>query len=211
MNIIAFQFDPTGQNPNNYIQNELHPITEANFSDFYYVIPKYSPFYSDGLSIQFKDTSGNIKEMVLNIDYMLGLPFYDAIRAIGIPVYGAIVFASQYQSGSVSISYRTIGGDWVNDSYSLYNALAQTGFNPLIAKYEQVSFLPSSFPPVSHDQKLNTIMGSNELVNAIENLTTAVAQQTIDIQNQLSVIQSNLEAYVNLQMSTLLSNITGIV
>ncbi len=206
MSTIEFQFDPTGQNPNNLIIDEIHPITEANFNDYSFVIPNFSPFFTNNLNVLFKPINGNATLLQEGVDYSLGLPYYGAIRAIGLPVYGALVFNKYNISGSVSISYQTIGGDWVNNNLDLYRNLAQIGFSPLVAYYEQISNVPSSFPPVSHDQKLNSLMGQDELIQAINNLATIIAQKELALTNQMNALQGLLEQYVDNKInSTLIS------
>lgn len=206
MSVTQFQFDPTGINPNNLISNELHSLTEANFNDFYFVIPDNAPFYTNNLSITLKESNGNITYLTENIDYLLGLPYYGLSRATGLPVYGAITFSSSLSSGSVSITYQTVGGQFITNNTDLYTALAQLGYNPLIAMFDQISNVPPTLPPVSHDQSLNTIMGMDQLVASINNLSQSVASQEINIQNQLAVMQANLQTYVDQQISQTLLN-----
>jgi len=206
MSVTQFQFDPTGVNPNNLISNELHSLTEANFRDFYYIIPDNAPFYTNNLSITLKQTNGNLVYLTENVDYLLGLPYYGLTRSIGMPVYGAITFSSSFTSGSISLTYQTVGGPFTTNNNDLYTALAQLGYNPLIAMFDQISNVPPTLPPVSHDQSLNTIMGMDQLVAAINNLSQSVASQEINMQNQLAVLQANLETYVNQQISQSLLN-----
>lgn len=206
MSVTQFQFDPTGVNPNNLISNELHSLTEANFRDFYFIIPVNSPFYTNNLSITLKETNGSIIYLTENVDYLLGLPYYGLTRSTGLPVYGAITFSSKYTSGSISLTYQTVGGPFITSNNTLYTALAQLGYNPLIARFDQISEVPVTLPPVSHEQALNTIMGSDQLVDAVNTLTQTVAGQQIDLQNQLSILQANLQTYVDQQISQTLLN-----
>jgi len=201
MGIIAFQLDVTGKNPDNLVTNEVHSITEANFNDFYFIIPQFSPFFTNNLAVIYKDNNGNTTIMQENVDYFLGLPYYGAQRAIGIPIYGAIVFSNVYTSGTVSITYQTIGGDWTNPNNFLYAALAQLGYNPLIARYDQISNVPSTFPPVAHEQPLNSVMGMDDLVQAIYTLAEIMASKTLNVQDQLLTIQNIIESNIANQIS----------
>ncbi len=203
MTITAFQFDPTGQNPNNLVSGEVHPLTEANFSDFYFIIPNNSPFYTNNFSLLYKNSAGTDITLTENVDFYFGLPYYGATRAVGIPVYGAIVFSPTYNNGTVSITYQTIGGDWVNNNISLYNAIAQSLMNPLLAKYEQIANIPNSFPPVSHSQPLTSIMGMGQLVEAINNLSQVIAEKEISLNNQATALQASLQTYINTQLTAI--------
>ncbi len=204
MPTTEFQFDPTGVNPNNLISDEIHTLTEGSFDDYKFIIPEFSPFFTTNLSIVYKDLNGVSSFLVEGPDYTLGLPYYGAVRAIGIPVYGAIVFNNTLINGTISITYQTIGGDWVNDSAQLYTNLAQIGYSPIVAYYEQISNLPSSFPPLSHDQKLNSLMGQDDLIAAINNLANTIAEKQIALENQMNALQGLLEIYIDNKINNVL-------
>ncbi len=212
MSTTQFQFDPTGTATENLITNEIHPLTEANFRDFYYVIPEFSPFYTTNLVVQFKsNTQSQAITLVENLDYNFGLVYYSAIRSIGIPIYGSIVFNPKYNNGIVILQYQTLGGVWVNNSSNLYTALAQIGYNPLIAQYDQVANVPSSFPPIDHNQPINSTMGYDDLVAALNGLSNNMASFQIRYQNDLAVMQQQLQLYIDQQLAKQLNNTTSII
>ncbi len=196
MSAITYMFDYTGTFGQNLVQNEVHPLTEANFRDFFYVIPKYAPFFTNNLSITYK-TGNTVIPLVVDVDYYLALPFYGATRSIGVPVYGAIAFNNKYTHGSVSISYQTIGGTWVCNTDDLYTALANLAYNPRIVPYDQIANTPTTFPPINHNQGLTSVMGQDALVAAIEGVGAAIVNKVIDYQNDLAVVQANLKQYID--------------
>ena len=209
MSTTQFQFDPTGTATEKLIINEIHPLTEANFRDFYYVIPEFSPFYTTNLVVQFKSSAqSQAITLIENLDYNFGLVYYDATRAIGIPVYGSIVFNPKYTNGIIIIQYQTLGGVWINNSSNLYTSLAQIGYNPLIARYDQIANIPSSFPPVDHNQPLNSIMGTDDLVAALNGLANNMASFQIRYQNDLAVMKQQLQLYIDQQLANQTSGST---
>lgn len=201
MAAITYMFDYTGDFPQNLVSSEVHNLTEGNYRDFYYVIPKYSPFFTKNLSVVYKNDAGSVKDLVLDIDYYTALPFYGATRSIGIPVFGAIAFNPLLKTGSVSITYQTVGGDWVCNPDDVYTRLASIAYNPRIVTYEQVSGVPSVFPPINHEQGLTSIMGQDQLVAAIEAIANAIAGKVISYENDLIVIKQELINYIDSKLS----------
>lgn len=182
MSALTYMFDYTGTFQQNLVSGETHTLTEGNFRDFFYIIPKYAPFFTNNLTV-ILNVDGTSRGLTKDVDYYLALPFYGATRSIGLPVYAAIAFNSDITRGQISISYQTVGGDWVCNPDDVYTALASIAYNPRIVPYEQVTNLPTTFPPINHNQGLTSIVGQDELIAAIEGLTQAITNKAIEYQN----------------------------
>lgn len=197
MAAITYIFDYTGEFVQNLVKSEVHNLTEGNFRDFYYVVPKYSPFFTNNFSIVYKKEDGSTRTLVENVDYYMALPFYGATRSIGIPVYGAVAFDPTLTNGSVSITYQTVGGEWVSNADDVYTRLASIAYNPRIVTFEQVSGVPSVFPPINHNQSLTSIVGQEGLIAAIEDVTNAISNKVIDCRSDLEIIKQEILNYVD--------------
>lgn len=106
-------FDPTRSNPANNISNEQHVASANSGTDDLVLFPSFAPFFLAGLSVQFTPNGGSARTLQLGVDYFSGLPFLGASRAINTDVVGAIYLVDNTLSGTFTLSYHTLGGDWV--------------------------------------------------------------------------------------------------
>ena len=123
--VTTYPYDPTGENPANLIENEVHvlsPPTEARYA--HYIIPSYAPFFGNSLVIK-HDVNGTWIDLVEGEDYHLAYPVSEAQEALGILLYGAILFIDRSLDGNVSLDYQTIGDRFAqNDTLALRNVFS---------------------------------------------------------------------------------------
>ena len=93
-----YVYDSTGTLPANLIIGETHSVTEANFRDYYLIIPTYAPFFINNLLVTL--TVNNVTTtLVEGVDYSLVLFYLAASRSLGIPIYGGISLNNTSVSG----------------------------------------------------------------------------------------------------------------
>ena len=115
---LNYTFDPAGTSAANRITGEQHVITENNNSDYYFVVPKYAPFFLNSFTAV-RIVNGVTTPLVEGTDFYAALPYIGATRSIGVPVYGAISFSNLNITGIVQITYQTLGGEWVIDDQQI--------------------------------------------------------------------------------------------
>jgi hypothetical protein len=174
MSEIIYPFDPTGRASTNYIVEEQHVVTEANFSDYFFIVPKFAPFFTDRLVVKHHNLN-DIRTLVEGSDYYLALNYLGATRSIGQPIYGAISFSSLINIGIVTISYQTLGGPWCADIEHVLEFLAEKHYNPRLVVWDQVTNVQETFPPINHTQDFETLVGYEELIEAIVGISETVA------------------------------------
>lgn len=169
-----YDFDPNGTNPANLIPNELQTLQTPGIDDFYFIIPHAAPFFVDSLVL--KNAAGvPYKE---GEDYLVGHQFVEAEDSIGRPIAGSIRFLKRSIVGQVRITYRTLGGQWGFNDNAILAELASKQYNPLIRAWGMIDVLPATFPPLPHDQSLDSFVGSDELkegLDAIADILEATA------------------------------------
>lgn len=171
----TYPFDPTGQAPANLIVGEQHAVQEANYRDYYYIVPTYAPFFASDVSISLTATDGSTRQLMEGEDYYFAIPFIGATRSIGTPLYGAISFNNAILSGSISLRYHTLGGDFTTDPNAILQNLALLAYNPRTALWDIVTNKPAVFPPINHPQDIDTIFGAEAVINAIITLANTIA------------------------------------
>ena len=171
----TYPFDPTGQAATNLVVGEQHAVQEANFRDYYYVVPIFAPFFAADVIITFTEVGGTVRTLVEGEDYYFALPFIGATRSIGVPLYGAISLNNSIISGSISLHYRTVGGDFTTDPATILQNLALLAYNPRTALWDVITDKPAVFPPINHPQDIDTIFGQEDLINSILALASTIA------------------------------------
>lgn len=160
--------DLNGTNPLNLIKNEVHSLqVPQNTKDFYFIIPYAAPFFVDSLKVLNHATGVAYKE---GTDYLVGHRFIEAMDSIGRPIAGSIRFMRFDIVGQVRLEYRTIGGQWGFSDQAILRELSHKTYNPLVRSWGDIDVLPYSFPPLTHDQPLNTLIGSTELHASLERI-----------------------------------------
>lgn len=177
--IVSYPFDATGILQTNRILDEQHAVTENNFRNYYFIVPKFSPFFADNISIVHSFQGVN-RQLVENVDYYCALMFIGATRATGKPVYGAITLNNLNTSGIISITYNTIGGNWNVDQQYIIEQIAEKAYNPRTASWEQIVGTPETFPPIPHQWELVDLVGLTDVVDRLSLIEQAIllASQT---------------------------------
>lgn len=178
LTLLTYPFDPTGQALSNRINGEQHAVQEANYRDYYYIVPTYGPFFENNVVVNYTAIDGTHRILVPDVDYYFALPFLGATRSIGLPLYGAIAFNNSIIDGTVSINYRTLGGEWTTDPAAILANLATLMYNPRVALWDVVTNKPAVFPPINHQQNIDTVFGAEALINALNVIAGTIANSS---------------------------------
>jgi len=172
--------DLNGTNPANLIVNEPQTLQAPGPEDYYFIIPKAAPFFVDSVKVL---NAATMQPYVEGDDYQLGHLFIEAMESTGRPIAGSISFMRPSITGQVLLTYRTIGGPWGFSDQAILRELSNKQVNPLIRTWGDIDVLPYSFPPLPHDQRINTLVGSkeiNETLNHIADILEATAAGTTE-------------------------------
>lgn len=201
--------DLNGTLPSNLITNETQTLQAPGPNDYYFIIPHAAPFFVDSLKVVLTSTS---KALVEGDDYQVGHLFIEAMDSTGRPIAGSIRFMKPTIIGQVKLTYRTIGGPWGFSDQAILRELSNKQLNPLTRSWGDIDTLPYAFPPLPHDQRIDTLVGSdkiNETLNKIADILEATAEGTskshIDDRNNphdVTKIQVGLGNVPNFLMAT---------
>jgi hypothetical protein len=170
---MTYTYDPTGTLSSNLITGELHTVTEANYRDYYFLIPENSPFFLNNLVLVYT-SDVETRTLVTGIDYYPCLLYEAATRSLGIPVYGGISISNLLVTGEVSISYQTIGGDYVADKSTIITRLAVAVFNPKITLWDSLTNVPEIWPPNPHLNDSSLLYGQDQVIEKLTDITNAI-------------------------------------
>lgn len=197
--IVSYPFDPTGILASNRILDEQHAVTENNFRDFYFIVPKFGPFFSKNISVV-HSYQGVSRTLVENVDYYCALMFIGATRSTTKPIYGAITLNNLNTSGIISISYNTLGAEWVVDDQFVIEQIAEKAYNPRTVSWEHIVDLPSVFPPIPHAWDLVDLVGQTEIVGELANIEAAILTNATNQWNTHTTLFNNPHNVTKVQL-----------
>lgn len=179
----TYAFDPTGKLAANLIVGEQQILTEANYRDFHFIVPKMAPYFAESLSISFRSITNEVRPLNEGVDYYCTHEFIGASRSTVKPVFGSISFLDLQLAGVVTLSYQTLGDVWVQEDTKIAEILADRLHNPRITAWESVVDMPYAFPPIDHAWDLTDLVGASEIVASLQKIEQAILVQATDSNN----------------------------
>jgi hypothetical protein len=166
-----YEEDLYGTNPANLVTGEIQTLQVPGPDDYYFIIPKAAPYFADSLKVYNHQTGVLYVE---NVDYLIGHYFIEAMDSIGRPICGSIRFMKRTIQGQARLEYRTVGGQWGFSDSAILAELSNRQLNPLIRTWAQIDVLPALFPVLEHNQPVNSLIGSAQILEALEDLTAVI-------------------------------------
>lgn len=174
----ALPFDPTGKQESNLIRNESHTVVPPLLTDFYVIMPRFAPFFRNGLKL--KEASTN-RYWELGKDYALSHMHHSATYGIGTGVYGTITILNRSFTGTLIFDeYQSLGGPWTLDENGLVAFLENVTIEPRRTTWEMVMKLQEQFPPIPHNFDVGYIGDINLVIDGIAGIKEAILSKAID-------------------------------
>lgn len=175
MSEVSYPYDVTGMASTNLISREPHVLTEINSASKRTIIPMFAPFYQDNFLLEYRDNNGVYSPLVVGEDYDFSFMFIGASVSVGKKLYGGITVHRDFLNGMIYPTYQTLGGGWVGNRNLILENLASLIYNPRIASWEQITDIQEVFPPLPHQQPLETLKGLEDLLVKFDDIVNAVA------------------------------------
>ncbi len=164
---IFLPVDLTGLAPGNLITNELHQSGSPNKA---IIRPDFGDFFTNGFQLYGVGVSGALTLLRHINDYIFGHLNEDATQAAGAPVYQVVLVKNTQFFTTFSISYHAFGGQVNNiNNTSLYTAYLQAS-GGMITPFENLTDLPSTFPPEHHTHDIADVYGMEYIVSLLSNM-----------------------------------------
>lgn len=197
-------------NPNNLIDDEVQTLQTPGLDDYYFIIPHAAPYYVETLILLNHATGVPYVE---GVDYVPGHYFVDAMESLKRPIAGSIRILRRQMFGNVRLVYHTVGGQWGHNSQAILQELSSKQLNPIVRSWEQIDGLPARFPTISHDQSVDHLVGSDDIMQAINGIADAVEAAAAgsseghissrDNPHEVTALQVGLGQVQNLPLATL--------
>ncbi len=166
-----YPFDPTGAATTNLVVGERQTINPPAMDSFYYIVPLAGPYFRESLKVLLYPDAIQLQE---GVHYSCSHMFHAATQATGMGIYGSITFFDHTLTGTVSLEYQTLGGDWTISETKIAELLANTLINPRITTWEQAVDVPYQFPPINHEFNITDFVGADDIVSKLQLIVDAL-------------------------------------
>ena len=186
----AYPFDPTGLAGSNLVQKEQHTTTSINSQNYFYIVPKFSPFFADGLVVTYTNLeTKEVRTLDRVIDYDLAFLFYGATHSIGKVLYGALSIYNLDADGVIEITYQALGGSWSANQEYVLEKLAEHNYNPRTINWDQLSNVQETFPPIAHNLSAEYIYDSGALMSALKGIEDRIGARATPEESFTKILQ----------------------
>lgn len=169
-----YPYDPTGTAITNKIVSENHTVQPPNnISDASFIIPRAAPFFGESVIVRTGPTEGSTR-LYEGVDYYLTHKFVTLSYLLARPIYGSITFINRNYTGDVFVSYQTVGGEYVLDSYSIIEERTRSLYSVFMVTWEQVAGNFPQLPPYDHKMAGDDTVGYGALVDAVNSLAAVI-------------------------------------
>jgi hypothetical protein len=167
--IIRYPLDPTGSNPDNFVQGEAHTLSVRTVRA---IAPTYGAFYTSTLRI-FDPQNGN-RELVRNIHYRVSELYEIPTAKYGQEICAIILIVDESVGSTVNINYQALGGDFSTAATAIVHMLETVALDNRPVAWPNLMHVPEEFPPTMHLHDAGDLYGFEYLVHAIERLTNVI-------------------------------------
>lgn len=181
-NTPVLDVDYTGTNPDNYVTNEPHQLSDrANRV----VVPRKGPFFSTTLKI-----FDNGTQLLRGRDYQLPEIHSFLTSKTKQEVSKNILIINPLVSSNVTIEYRAVGGHYANQNEAIANMFETLINDHRVVHWENIANKEKAFQPVNHKHILDDVIGFEYIVDYLERIRNAITV------GQTSVVLEIIEALI---------------
>lgn len=189
---LPYPYDPLGTAVSNRILNEVHAVTAPMDPEAAnWIVPTASPYHAVTLVVR---TGPLITDPVLvdGVDYIYTHYFVELSQHIHKSIYGSIMFTNRNYTGTVYLTYQTVGGLFTLASTAIVENLTRTLYNIRTVTWGQVVGVPQFFPPTPHQHDVADLTNMVDVVNKLNELVVAITLQSANIPGLVSTLSQHL-------------------
>jgi len=184
-NIPRYELDPTGLNPSNRIIDEPYTLSNRQIRA---ISVNYAPFFKESLIL--KDGA---RTLTYGVDYVAVELHQEATLKYGKEICSVILIINPDVSSTGTVTYQTLGGSYLNDSYAIANLYESVINDTRPINWSNIYNKPTTFPPTLHRHLLEDVYGFEAVVDALERIKQAITLGQTDV--VLSIIDSIMSSY----------------
>lgn len=188
--VFAYPLDPTGRNPANRVEGELHTLAPKKVRA---VIPRYGPYYTASLRVYDNDTGVPLQR---NTQYRCVELLQDASMQYGQEICALILIVDSTVSADIRIEYQVLGGYFTNDVTVLSTLYEAVVNDTRPVDWENVEDKPLMYPPTMHRHVLSDVYGWEPIVSVLERIRSAIVLSNVPaFEALLDYVDEQIQAY----------------
>lgn len=169
INPNRYQTDYTGVLAANQVKNEAVTLTTRKVRVF---APKNAPYYKDSMVIKDMASGVTLTSNQWKAYYLVSAP--SAMTDLGKEVYAIVIITDQAVGNNLSITYQTVGGDYVTGYDNLVQLLTACTQDARPITWPNVLNVTDSFTPNQHLHPISDTFGWEYLATYLEQLKLAI-------------------------------------
>lgn len=164
-----YQVDYTGSLAANLVKNEAVTLVTRAVRVF---APANAPYYKDSMVIKDVTTGATLTSAQWKAYYLVSAP--SAMTDLGKEVYAIVVITDQSVSNNLSITYQTVGGDYITGYDNLVQLLKACTEDSRPVTWNNVLNVSGGFTPNLHMHSVSDTFGWEYLATYLEQLKVAI-------------------------------------
>lgn len=165
---VRYEFDQTGQSPNNLVSNEQHTTTQRLRK---IIVPHYGHFYNNSVVL----TELPSGREVPRTDYFFEDPSEVIALKTGLAASMVIVVTNSNLGNKFAVSYQAVGGEYSGANVKLLaQKLQDLNHDNRPVEWENIRNKPTTFNPADHKHPIYQTFGYEGLIYIIERYIRAV-------------------------------------
>ena len=165
---VRYEFDQTGQSPNNLVSNEQHTTTQRLRK---IIVPHYGHFYNNSVVL----TELPSGREVPRTDYFFEDPSEVIALKTGLAASMVIVVTNSNLGNKFAVSYQAVGGEYSGANVKLLaQKLQDLNHDNRPVEWENIRNKPTTFNPADHRHPIYQTFGYEGLIYIIERYIRAV-------------------------------------
>ena len=165
---VRYEFDQTGQSPNNLVSNEQHTTTQRLRK---IIVPHYGHFYNNSVVL----TELPSGREVPRTDYFFEDPSEVIALKTGLAASMVIVVTNSSLGNKFAVTYQAVGGEYSGANVKLLaQKLQDLNHDNRPVEWENIRNKPTTFNPADHKHPIYQTFGYEGLIYIIERYIRAV-------------------------------------
>lgn len=192
---FEYPYDPIGNNPLGLIQDESHAVVPpARIGDASFIRFKAGPAHVASIIVE-SGTQSTRVTLNEGEHYEFVYKHLTASRILEREIVGGIILKNRNFSGTIWITYQTLGHSFVVNSPEIIAAFSRSLHNIRYLTFESIAGMPAGFPVADHAVEGDTIIGMEGVADAIATVTAAITAQGTGGED--AQLQAHIEALVS--------------
>lgn len=172
--VSIYPFDATGTSVANRITDELVVVMPPeDISEHSLIIPQAHPFFKSSMIVR-TGPNGTGAVLTEGVDYAFFAKFHLATVRLGVPIYSGIRMLNRNYTGSLYLTYQSLGGNFTFDNPALLEELIRQYYSVLTVTFDQIQGVPVLFPVGPHDHNPEDLTGFQDVVTALNGIRDAI-------------------------------------